>query len=91
MANKMTDTMMDQGATKEEIISTTIMILVLATSSFEVILVIMGKFRLADMVHWLTRILFILSSTLQQNVFGAPSYFIIASWTFIQVAIPCAQ
>lgn len=53
MANRIANTMMEQGATREELVSTTIVILGVATSSLGVVLVLMGKFRLADMVSYL--------------------------------------
>lgn len=54
MANRIANTLMqDDSITREEIVSTTIVILGVATSSLGLVLVVMGKFRLADLVSYL--------------------------------------
>jgi len=53
MANSMANSMIAEGASDVEIVSTTIVVLGVATSLLGVVLVLMGKFRLADLVSYL--------------------------------------
>jgi SulP family sulfate permease len=53
MANTMANSIIDEGGTSEEIISTALVILTLATFFTGIVLVLMGKFRLADLVSYL--------------------------------------
>ena len=53
MANIMTHRLQSQDVTDEELLSTVIIILGIATSSLGVVLVLMGKFRMADLVSYL--------------------------------------
>jgi hypothetical protein len=53
MSNTMADKIMADGGTAEEVMSTCLVLLSLATFSTGVILVIMGKFKLADLVSYL--------------------------------------
>jgi MFS superfamily sulfate permease-like transporter len=53
MANVIANELTDQGATTEEILSTTLVLLSLATASLGVICIVMGKLKLADAVAYL--------------------------------------
>lgn len=53
MSNKIADAIVEEGGTIEEAISTTVVLLGLSTASLGFVLVIMGKFRIADIVAYL--------------------------------------
>ena len=53
MANTIANAMLEDGKDRQAIVSTTIVLLGLATSTLGLILVLMGKFRLADLVSYL--------------------------------------
>ena len=53
MANTIANIMVDDGHTEAEIVSTTLVLLSLGTALLGLVLVIMGKFRLADAVSYL--------------------------------------
>ncbi|CAJ1919311.1 unnamed protein product [Cylindrotheca closterium] len=53
MANTIADRMVDDGHSEEEILSTTLVLLCLGTAALGVVLILMGKFRLADAVAYL--------------------------------------
>jgi hypothetical protein len=53
MSNRIADTIVEEGGTIEEAISTTVVLLGLSTASLGFVLVIMGKFRIADIVAYL--------------------------------------
>lgn len=53
MANVIANRMMEDGHSKEEILSTTIVLLCLGTACLGLILILMGRFRLADAVAYL--------------------------------------
>lgn len=53
MANTMADRLTEEGATDEELVSTVIVILGVATSCLGIVLVLMGRFRMADLVSYL--------------------------------------
>ena len=53
MANTIANNISDQGGTNEEILSTTLVLLSMATASLGVVCILMGKFKLADAVGYL--------------------------------------
>eukprot|EP00957_Ditylum_brightwellii_P056065 4248920-Ditylum_brightwellii.AAC.1 len=53
MSSKIADEIIKDGGTTDEILSTTIVTLGLATASLGVVLILMGKFKLADVVAYL--------------------------------------
>lgn len=53
MSNTMANKIIDEGGTAKEAVSTALVVLSLATASTGVILILMGKFRLADLVSYL--------------------------------------
>lgn len=53
MANTIANTMKDDGHTQEEILSTTLVLLSAGTASLGLVLIIMGRLRLADAVSYL--------------------------------------
>eukprot|EP00934_Nitzschia_sp_Nitz4_P003219 Nitzschia sp. Nitz4//scaffold16_size188269//130393//133293//NITZ4_001806-RA/size188269-augustus-gene-0.81-mRNA-1//1//CDS//3329538562//3209//frame0 len=53
MANIIANAMLDNGHSEEEIVSTTVVLLSICTATLGVVLVLMGKFRLADAVSYL--------------------------------------
>lgn len=53
MANSIANTMLDDGHSEAEIVSTTLVLLSIGTAALGLILVIMGHFRLADAVSYL--------------------------------------
>jgi hypothetical protein len=53
MANTIANIMLEDGHTEAEIVSTTLVLLSVSTASLGLVLVVMGKFRLADAVSYL--------------------------------------
>jgi MFS superfamily sulfate permease-like transporter len=53
MANKIANEIVSDGGSSEEIISTSLVILSMATFSTGIVLIVLGKFRLADLVSYL--------------------------------------
>jgi hypothetical protein len=53
MANTIANTMKDDGHTDDEILSTTLALLCSSTAALGLVLIVMGKFRLADAVSYL--------------------------------------
>jgi hypothetical protein len=53
MANTIANTMLDQGHSEEEIVSTTLVLLSVGTAALGLVLIVMGQFRLADAVSYL--------------------------------------
>ena len=62
MARIIADKILDRGGSEDEIVSTTIVLLGLSTTALGCLLVVMGKFRLADAVSYLpmVRVFFII-------------------------------
>eukprot|EP00956_Cyclotella_meneghiniana_P004846 scaffold5991_cov73-Cyclotella_meneghiniana.AAC.6 len=53
MANDIANTILDNGGTVDEIVSTTLVILPLSTASLGLVLILLGKFKLLDIVSYL--------------------------------------
>jgi SulP family sulfate permease len=53
MANTIANTIQDNGGTVDEIVSTTLVILPLGTASLGLVLIVLGKFKLLDIVSYL--------------------------------------
>lgn len=53
MANTIANHIQDDGGTVDEIVSTTLVILPLGTASLGFVLILLGKFRLLDIVSYL--------------------------------------
>lgn len=53
MSNKIANHMLDDGHTQEEIVSTTLVLLSAGTALLGIVLILMGKFQLADAVSYL--------------------------------------
>lgn len=53
MANDIANTILDNGGTVDEIVSTTLVILPLSTASLGIVLILLGKFKLLDIVSYL--------------------------------------
>jgi SulP family sulfate permease len=53
MANSIANSILDDGGTVDEVLSTTLVILPLGTASLGFVLILLGKFRLLDIVSYL--------------------------------------
>lgn len=53
MSNTIANNILDNGGTTEEVVSTTLVILSISTATLGLILVLMGRFKLADVVSYL--------------------------------------
>jgi SulP family sulfate permease len=53
MANRIANKILDEGGTVDEVVSTAVCILPLGTASLGLVLILLGKFRLLDIVSYL--------------------------------------
>lgn len=53
MANNIAESILEQGGSVEEVISTTLVILSMGTASLGVVLALLGKYQLLDIVSYL--------------------------------------
>ena len=53
MSNSIAESILKEGGTVEEVVSTTLVILPLGTAALGLVLILLGKFRLLDIVSYL--------------------------------------
>ena len=69
MSNTIANTMIDDGHTESEILSTTLALLCSGTAVLGLVLIVMGKFKLADAVSFLPYVIMIENFTDQKKGF----------------------